>query len=77
MRLIVLATLLASSSAYADRKHVAEAEQGPTDDQVVVINTAQKLGALDQIDRMKRVLDQRGLLFRLPGQLEAVFDGRA
>src|SRR4029078_3232314 len=35
-----------------------------------------KLGDLDQIDRLKRVLDQRGLLRKLPNRLEAALDGR-
>lgn len=47
----------------------------PADSRVVLLNAASRLG-LGQIDRLRRVLDQRGLLAPLPQRLEAVLDGR-
>lgn len=75
MRLaLTLAVVASASVAHADHK-VAEAE--PADDQgVVLVNAAAKLGDLGQIARLRRVLDARHLLFKLPQQLEATLDGR-
>jgi hypothetical protein len=66
----------AASTARADRKHVAEADPAPDDDQVIVVNTAQKIGDIGQIDRIHRVLDQRGMLFRMSTALESTLEGR-
>jgi hypothetical protein len=44
--------------------------------QVVVVNAAAKLGDVGQIARIRRVLETRGLLVKLPGPLEATLDGR-
>ncbi|MDB4959892.1 MAG: hypothetical protein JWO36_7461 [Myxococcales bacterium] len=59
---------LATSMARAD----AEAQ----DDQVVVVNAAAKLGDVGQISRVSRVLESRGMLFKLPKSLAATLDGR-
>lgn len=66
---VAAATLLAATSARAEE---AEADQ----EQVVVVNAASKLGSVDQIKRLRRVLDARNLLVRLPENLEATLDGR-
>lgn len=45
-------------------------------DQVVVVNTAPRLGSVGQIQRLRRVLETRKLLVKLPDSLEATLDGR-
>ncbi|MBA3540867.1 MAG: PEGA domain-containing protein [Deltaproteobacteria bacterium] len=55
----------------------AEGEADESTDQLVLLNAANGLGNLGQIDRLRRVLDQRGLLRKLPTQLEAALDGRS
>ena len=63
-----------------DDKPVAEAAAGApaqgTEDQLVLLNASARIGSIGQIDRLRRVLDQRGLLARLPQRLEATLDGR-
>jgi hypothetical protein len=54
----------------------ARAESEDKQDQVVVVNAAAKLGDVGQISRVSRVLDSRGLLFKLPERLAATLDGR-
>jgi len=78
MRLTLALALVAAATsvARADRKHVAEAEPAAADDQVIVVNTAPKVGGLGQVDRLHRVLDQRGMLFRLSAPLEATLEGK-
>ena len=73
---VTIAVVLASVAGRARADHnVAEAEE-PTDDQVVVVNAAAKVGDIGQIARLHRVLDARHLLVKLPEQLEATLDGR-
>jgi PEGA domain len=45
-------------------------------DQMVLLNASNKLSDVGGIDRVRRVLDQRGLLAKLPERLEATLDGR-
>ena len=65
-----------------ERDRVASDDAGGSDSgadptkQVVVVNAAVKLGDLGQIMRVRRVLDERGLLLKLPKSLEATLDGR-
>lgn len=66
---IAVAALLAASEARADENDVSE-------EPVVVVNAAPKLGSVDQIKRLRRVLDARNLLVKLPDNLEATLDGR-
>ena len=68
--LLAIALVLSSVPAFAEDDR--EANEEP----VVVVNAAPKLGNIDQITRLRRVLDQRNLLVKLPGNLEATLDGR-
>jgi hypothetical protein len=68
-RRVALAALLAASG-------VAHADDSADDQQVVVVNTAPRLGDTGQIQRLTRVLENRGLLVKLPDQLAATLDGR-
>lgn len=49
---------------------------GDGENQLVVVNTAPRLGSIGQIARLRRVLDSRKLLLKLPENLEATLDGR-
>jgi len=64
----LVALLTASATVYAD---------DGDDNQVVVVNTAPRLGDTGQIERLTQVLENRGLLVKLPDQLAATLDGRA
>jgi len=66
-RVALVALALASATA-------ARADTDP--EQVVVINASAKLGDIGQIERLKKMLLARGLLYKLPDQLEAQLDGR-
>ncbi len=59
---------------------IASADPGETprdDDQMVLLNASNsKLGDSGQIDKVRRVLDAKGMLMRLPDRLEAALDGR-
>ena len=73
MRVALCIALVATTSlAYADAD-----DDDDKADQLVLLNAANRLGDLGQIDRLKRVLDQRGLLRKLPNRLEAALDGRS
>lgn len=66
--LVIAACLLANATlAVADE----------SDDQMVLLNASNsKLGDSGQIDKVRRVLDSKGMLMRLPDRLEAALDGR-
>jgi len=69
LRQVALVALLgASATAYADDSD---------DNQVVVVNTAPHIGDTGQIERLTKVLENRGLLVKLPDELAATLDGRA
>lgn len=70
--LLTLLALSASASAKEDTTPTEEVDE----DQMVLLNASSKLSDLGPIDRVRRVLDQRGLLARLPERLEATLDGR-
>jgi hypothetical protein len=56
---------------------LARADDAPVaDGQVVVVNAAAKLGDVGQISRLSRVLESRGMLFKLPERMAAALDGR-
>lgn len=61
---------LAHGAAHADT------DDDAADAQVVVVNTAPRLGSIGQIARLRRVLDSRKMLVKLPENLEATLDGR-
>lgn len=44
---------------------------------LVLVNAAARLGDVGKIDKLRKVLDSRGLLHKLPSRLEAALDGRA
>jgi len=77
MRLAALSLgfLLATSTAHAGQI-TDQPPQAATDDQLVLLNASSWIGSIDQIARIRRVLDQRGLLAKLPRRLEATLDGR-
>ena len=54
-------------------------EDDGTEDQsgLVLVNAASKLGDVGKIDKLRKVLDSRGLLHKLPRNLEAALDGRS
>lgn len=63
-----LGLVLATSTARADR--IADPPtQVATDDQLVLLNASSWIGSIDQIARIRQVLDQRGLLAKLPQRL--------
>jgi hypothetical protein len=64
-----LALVLGASNAYAE-------EDDATEQQVVVVNAASKLGNVGPITRLRRVLDSRNMLVKLDKNLEATLDGR-
>src|SRR3954467_14926045 len=53
----------------------ARADDAPGEEQMVLLNATQR--PMGQVDRLRRVLDQRGLLKPLPRTLEAAMDGRS
>ncbi|MGE5185532.1 MAG: PEGA domain-containing protein [Acidobacteriota bacterium] len=71
---VIAALALAASVAHANARDDDDAR--PADDQLVLVNAAVKLGDIGQIANLRRVLSQRGLLFKLPEKLEATLDGR-
>jgi hypothetical protein len=72
MRGLLAIALVLSATVPAFAEDDREANEEP----VVVVNAASKLGNIDQITRLRRVLDQRNLLVKLPEAMEATLDGR-
>jgi hypothetical protein len=68
-RLTLAALVCAAGVAHADD------DDASSDNQVVVINAAAKLGDIGQIARIRQVLEKRGLLVKLPEPLQATLDG--
>jgi hypothetical protein len=77
---LVLATSTARAEPLSEEPvadHGADHGAGEgTGDRLVLLNASARIGSIGQIDRLRRVLDQRGLLARLPLRLEATLDGR-
>jgi hypothetical protein len=78
-----IAFLALVGTAAADKKSKSDdadkSEGGTGEDpanQLVLMNAAAKLGDIGKIDRVRRVLDSRGMLRKLPERLEAALDGR-
>lgn len=59
----------------------AEANDDSADDGdepgIVLVNAAQRIGDPGKIEKLRKVLDSRGMLHKLPRRLEAALDGRA
>ncbi|MBA2544003.1 MAG: PEGA domain-containing protein [Deltaproteobacteria bacterium] len=75
-----VACVLVSSTALASPRVAADNDEKPAakdDEQLVLLNASSKLGDRGQIDRIRRVLDSKGMLLRLPERLEAALDGRS
>jgi hypothetical protein len=72
---VALGFVLAMSTAHAEPPGEPILDTA-TDDQLVLLNASSRIGSIGQIDRIRRVLDQRGLLAKLPQRLEATLDGR-
>jgi hypothetical protein len=72
MRSLLAIALVLSAAVPAFAENGREANEEP----VVVVNAAPELGNIDQITRLRRVLDRRNLLAKLPDSLEATLDGR-
>jgi hypothetical protein len=69
---ILLLALLAKAASANDPTPTEEVDV----DQMVLLNASPKIGDVGSIDRVRRVIDQRGLLAKLPERLEATLDGR-
>jgi hypothetical protein len=75
--LIVSACLLAASPAYAGPRVAADddSDKKGEDEQLVILNASPKLGDRGHMDRIRRVLDSRGMLLKLPDRIEATLEG--
>jgi tetratricopeptide (TPR) repeat protein len=71
--------LFASSSALASPRVAADDsdDEDKENEQLVLLNASSKLGDRGRIDRIRRVLDSKGMLLQLPERLEAALDGRS
>jgi hypothetical protein len=77
--LLLALTGIASADPVDDaggKKAKGESSEVDEGQQLVLLNASAKLGDRGQIDRLRRVLDSRGLLLKLPARLEAQLDGR-
>ena len=72
---ISLITLLAFTTTAAAKDGTTPTEE-VDGDQMVLLNTSSKLSDMGGIERMRRVLEQRGMLAKLDERLEATLDGR-
>ncbi|MEJ7598774.1 MAG: PEGA domain-containing protein [Kofleriaceae bacterium] len=70
---VLVALLLLPALALADPVADLDSKEDP---QLVLLNASPKLGDRAKIDRLRRVLDARGFLFKLPERMEATLDGR-
>jgi len=80
MRIALTALLmiaLAPVTARADAEDEDETMDGADESSFVLVNAASKLGDIGKIEKLRKVLDSRGLLHKLPRRLEAALDGRA
>lgn len=71
-----LCVLAIGGAAHAEASEPDTDEDGVTQG-LVVVNATQKISDLGKIDKLRRVLDSRGMLHKLPSRLEAALDGRA
>jgi hypothetical protein len=71
--LVALLGSLPTAGANDGKPGTAEDSEKP----VVLLNATAKLGYLGPVDKIRRVLDTRGLLLEIPDGLAATLDGRA
>ena len=70
---VALLWSLPTAGANDGKPGAAEDSEKP----VVLLNATAKLGYLGPVDKIRRVLDTRGLLLEIPDGLAAALDGRA
>lgn len=73
--LAALAVVALSRGALA--KDAVDEETVDETEGLVLVNASSRLGDVGKIEKLRKVLDSRGLLHRLPRRLEAALDGRA
>ncbi|MBL9016377.1 MAG: hypothetical protein JNL83_19465, partial [Myxococcales bacterium] len=77
-RLAILAALaVVALSRGALAKDAVDEETVDETEGLVLVNASSRLGDVGKIEKLRKVLDSRGLLHRLPRRLEAALDGRA
>jgi len=74
--LVIALAPLATATAAPDVDESDEVDAAE-ESGLVLVNAAAKLGDLGKIEKLRKVLDSRGLLHKLPRRLEAALDGRA
>lgn len=79
MRSLVLATAILASlvSVAAAKEADGDVVEGDEDAGLVIVNATAKFGDGGKIEKLRKVLDSKGLLHKLPRRLEAALDGRA
>ena len=78
-RLALCALMLVSLVSVASAKEpIDEADAGQEEDAgLVIVNATARFGDGGKIEKLRKVLDSKGLLHKLPRRLEAALDGRA
>ncbi len=66
-----------ASSAWAKDSDEDALDSEDADSGLVLVNAASRLGDTGKIEKLRKVLDSKGLLHKLPRRLEAALDGRA
>lgn len=74
--LVLSACLAFGGSAAAEPIEDTRKKDSGDDQQLVLLNASAKLGDRGHVDRLRRVLDSRGMLMQLPESVEAQLDGR-
>lgn len=80
MRSVALSAVILLAFAHpAFAKEGVDDEQAQADEEsgLVLVNAASRLGDVGKIEKLRKVLDSRGMLHKLPRRLEAALDGRA
>src|SRR3954471_16436031 len=82
MRTLAVASVLLFALVHPvlanDSKPVDDAQADDDDgSKLVLVNAASHLGDIGKIEKLRKVLDSRGMLHKLPRRLEATLDGRA
>lgn len=74
---ILSAFALLALARGAQAKDAVDESTEDENDGLVLVNATSKVGDVGKIEKLRKVLDSRGLLHRLPRRLEAALDGRA